>query len=592
MQNQLLILSIIYNIFIFTINVISQPIQEENKPEFIFIRNVNFHGNSAIETKLLHTLLGISPGQKFNQTQLETGLYNILNAYKKLGYLFAKVSYEAVPIVLDQMILNINIIEGEFISMGKIGLSGDYVFPREQLLKMFNIRRSRIFDEDIFNGDIDRLIKFYSENGYPLVKISVEEINIENNKINIDINIQAGSIVRIKSFELNGLKKTKRNVILREMTFKPGDVFSQRDIDESFRRLNNMGYFQNVSPISFSPDEEGFVSLTTDLVEGRTGRFSGLLGYNPSEEVQNENKLNGSLEFLETNLFGTGRKTSVKVRLGFTDVYEFSYTEPWILGSPIDAGIQIRSIQRTDDLLNYKFSEREFIIDGNSRVFRMISISTAIVYKKIDSSILLTEKSDADEILPLSHYSKDTEIYSDITEGKKYGVIFAIQRDSRDYYNNPSTGRLDRISTEISRGDFKLFKVWLDLNQYFQIFSKQVLALGVHGARTWGEKIPPTELFYLGGANTLRGYKEDIFRGRGRILANCEYRFLVGRDSNFFLFLDTGTVYNDKLEPIRIGYGLGIRLESASGMVSIDYGLARGDSILSGKIHVSLGAMF
>ncbi|MGQ9611116.1 MAG: POTRA domain-containing protein, partial [bacterium] len=182
MKNQVLIFSII--LFIFIYNVISLPIQEENNSEFVFIHNINFHGNSAIETKLLNTLLGISPGQRLNQTQLETGLYNILNAYKKLGYLFAKISYESVPIAVDQIVLNINVAEGEFIGMGKIVLSGEPVFPKEQLLKMFNIQRSSVFDEDTFNNDIDRLVKFYSENGYPLVKIFINGIEIENNKIN------------------------------------------------------------------------------------------------------------------------------------------------------------------------------------------------------------------------------------------------------------------------------------------------------------------------------------------------------------------------------------------------------------------------
>ncbi len=590
MQNILLIISIIFNLFFLTFSTISQPIQEEKEIEKVFIRNINFIGNTVIEDKSLNTLLGISPGQVFSQTQLESGLNNILNAYKNLGYIFAKVSYESVPIALDQVVLNINVIEGEFITMGKIDISGEYVFPKEQLLKMFNIRNSRVFNEDIFNNDIERLIKFYSENGHPLVKIFVEKVNIENGKIDISINIQAGSIVRIKNFEVNGLKKTKKDVVLREVTFKPGDVFDQRRIDESFRRLNNMGYFQSVNPISFSSDEDGFVNLVTDLIEGRTGIFSGLLGYNPSEEAQNGNKLIGSLELIETNLFGTGRKISMKARLGFTDIYEFSYTEPWIFGSPVDAGVQVRSIKRTDNLLNYRFSESEFIFEGKSRIFRMINLSTAIIYKKIDSSKLLTQKYDSNEILP--YFSENKEIDNNITEGRKYGIIFTIQRDSRDYYKNPSFGRFDRLSTEISRGDFKLFKVWLDLNQYFQIIDKQILALGLHGAKVWGEKIPPPELFYLGGANTLRGYKEDIFRGNAKILANCEYRFLVSRDSNFFLFLDAGTVYNEKLDLIKIGYGLGIRLESANGMISMDYGLAKGDSILNGKIHVSLGATF
>ncbi len=594
MRKQILTISFISYIFLLTFNVISQPIQEKNEPENIIIRNVNFFGNNAIETKLLNTVLGVSQGQRFNQSQLEAGIYNILNAYKRLGYLFAKVSYQSVPIALDQIILNINIIEGDFIGMGDINLTGDYVFPEERLLKLFSIQRSRIFDEVLFRNDIDRLIRFYSENGYPLVEISVEDLNIENNKINININIQTGPLAKIRDIEINGLRKTKRSVILREMKLKPGDIYDQRNIDESFRRLKNLGYFQDVSPISFSADEEGFVNLKTEVIEGRTGMLNGLVGYNPSEEAQNGNKLIGSLEMLETNLFGTGRKISIKARSGVTDVYEISYTEPWILNSPIDTRIQIRSIQRTDNILNYVFSEREFILDGTARVFRLTNVSTGVIYKKMDSSVLINQKSSANLLNDRlsQNFSGDIEINNEITNGKKYGVIFTIQRDSKDYYNNPSSGRLDRLSTEISRGDFRLFKIWLDMNQYFQIFDKQVLALGVHGARVWGEKIPPTELFYLGGATTLRGYKEDIFRGKGKILMNCEYRFLVGKDSNLFLFLDAGTVYNDKLDPIKIGYGLGIRLESASGMINMDYGLARGDSILSGKIHVSLGAMF
>jgi hypothetical protein len=53
-------------------------------------------------------------------------------------------------------------------------------------------------------------------------------------------------------------------------------------------------------------------------------------------------------------------------------------------------------------------------------------------------------------------------------------------------------------------------------------------------------------------------------------------------------------VYNkgEGLDTLKLGYGVGMRLKSRTGLVSVDYGLARGDSILSGKIHVSLGATF
>ena len=180
--------------------------------------------------------------------------------------------------------------------------------------------------------------------------------------------------------------------------------------------------------------------------------------------------------------------------------------------------------------------------------------------------------------------------------GIKYGLTFSLQRDSRNYYLNPVRGRVDKIALEISQGDFKLRKIWLDFNQYFQTWEKQVVAIGLHAASTWGINIPPTELFYLGGANTLRGYNEDWFKGPRRLYSNIEYRFLTGRASQIFLFLDLGTVSKidqpNVLESLKIGYGFGMRLESKGGLMSLDYGLARGYSALEGKIHLSLGTAF
>ncbi len=178
----------------------------------------------------------------------------------------------------------------------------------------------------------------------------------------------------------------------------------------------------------------------------------------------------------------------------------------------------------------------------------------------------------------------------------KYGVTLGLTRDSRDYFLNPTRGRLDHVACEFSTGDFKLRKLWVDLRGYFPTWRRQVIAIGLHGAAAWGDNIPPTELFYLGGANTLRGYDEDWFFGARRVYANLEYRLLVGRTSQFFVFTDLGTVTQVNqptvFDPLRVGYGFGMRLESKGGLLRMDYGLAEGRSALEGKIHVNLGTAF
>ena len=548
------------------------PTQIDSSETDRYIRRIIFHGNNAVEDKILTELLDIKPGQRFDPQLISDALPRILIEYKNIGYMFAKVEWECRPAEKDQVAVYINIREGEIVKMGEIKLSGNIVFSKDELLDKFDTLRSSFFDDSAFQRDMERLLKLYSDNGYPLAKISPSEFRIENGKLNVKIDIDEGLQVKIKQINISGLGKTKEQVVLRELTIHPGDIFDQSEIDESQRRLNNLGYFQGMSQMTFSQAGDDGVILNFSVTEGRTGRFSGILGYNPSEDEVGGQKFTGVLEAAETNLLGTGRQIALSGKFGLIDTYEFAYEEPWVLNTPIDIGIRLWGTEQTDVVSEQSLKEWAASLGGTMRMIRYMEGSLAVAYKQIKSSV------ETDDLL----------------NGRKYSISIAIQRDSRDYFVNPSAGRLDRISTEVSRGDFKTFKIWLDLNQYFKTWQRQVFAIGLHGARVWGKRIPPTETLYLGGATTLRGYSEDFFRGEGRIFANCEYRFLVSRDSQFFSFLDGGTIYDvdNGLGRFKMGYGVGMRLKSRSGLVNVDYGLARGDSILSGKIHVSLGAMF
>jgi len=548
----------------FAVQVSSEKVQRVHK--------IVFHGNNAMNDRSLAKLLTVSPGQKFDPKLIESSLHEVLTRYKKLGYMFARISWEATPLEKDRVDIRVTIVEGEIVEMGEIRLSGNKIFSTSELLDKFDVRKSRFFDESIFQSDMERLLKLYSDGGYPLVKISPSEFHIEDGRLYINIDIDEGTLTKIRQIQINGLKKTKESVVLRELAVHPNDIFDQRKIDESQRRLNNMGYFQDVSQISFSPAGADGVILSSSVVEGRTGQFSGLLGYNPSEGKSGERKFSGILEAAETNLFGTGRQITARFKVGLMDSYEFGYEEPWAFDKPVDLGVHLRGVRQTDALSGQSLREWAAGLSGATHIGRSIDGSLDAVYKRFRSS----------------------DSKNRLTNGEKYSLIFAVQRDSRDYSANPSMGRLDHTALEISRGDFKIVKAWLDLNQYFKTLKQQVLALRFHGARVWGERIPPTEMLYLGGANSLRGYSEDFFRGEGRLFANCEYRLLAGRNSQFFLFLDGGTYYKKRegLSSLKLGYGLGMRLESLNGLVSVDYGLAKGDPVLKGKIHVSLGATF
>jgi hemolysin activation/secretion protein len=90
----------------------------------------------------------------------------------------------------------------------------------------------------------------------------------------------------------------------------------------------------------------------------------------------------------------------------------------------------------------------------------------------------------------------------------------------------------------------------------------------------------------------LRGYRENQFRGDIAAWMNLEYRFLLGRNTRVFLFNDWGAYHfkdsQSEIEEILPGYGIGIRLDTALGIMAVDFGLGKGDDFSQAKIHFGI----
>ena len=561
------------------------------------IRQIVFEGLKHLSRKQLSKLIGIDAGQPYLPTEMVAGLNRVLEKYRKDGFVFASIEPEVTTIPPDQVQIRLHIHEGTRARTGKITIDGNHLLSTGDLRRAVGLREGAPFSQTAFEGGIDKVLALYSERGYPKAEIEPTDFHLseEQGKVDLRLQIREGNQVRIGAVKLTGLQKTKPEVVLRELPVQTGDVFDQRKIDQSFHRLVNLGYFYEVSPFLLeegtTPEE---IIFNAKVTEARTGRFSGVIGYAPpTTEFEGAPQLTGVIEATEANLLGTGRGANFLWKSGLLRTLRIGYTEPWAFEKPIKIGVEYSQVKQRNQFTDAESDENAASVTVGARFRRLFEGSLGFSYKRIGFPT-------GDTLLPATSPSMPSPII-DVTDpsaqsGVKYGVTLGLTRDSRDYFLNPTRGRLDGVAFEFSRGDFKLRKLWVDLRGYFPTWRRQVIAIGLHGAAAWGDNIPPTELFYLGGANTLRGYDEDWFFGPRRVYANIEYRLLVGRTSQFFVFTDLGTVAQvDQptiFDPIRVGYGFGMRLESKGGLLRMDYGLAEGRSALEGKIHVNLGTSF
>ena len=586
------------------------------------IHQFRFNGNNHLNQNRLIKLFGWEKEKVYSRAEIVEGFERIVAAYREAGFVFAETSPD-IELMSENtetsnetdVAITVTIVEGKRVRIGEVILAGNEHFSEAEIQDQLNLRQGKLFTTVNLEQGLERIQTLYSEYGYPKVEIAPKnfQFSAETGTVDLLLTIREGAQAQIGEVKISGLKKTKTEVVLREIPLKPNQRFDQRDIDASYRRLRNLGYFYQINPnVLEAGATEDKINFHAHVTEAKTGRLSGVIGYAPpNSEADAAPQLTGILEARETNLLGTGRRVNFYWKSGLLKIFRLGYAEPWIFGKPVTIGIEYGQFKQQNpnraQLSGISNNDTEVVSEEQSgsvsattnfgRVFEGIM---TLGYKRINvpnTGLPVTPTPPLNSQTPA--FSNPSTITSTETipySGTKYSVTFRLTRDTRDYFLNPTRGRRDSVAIEVSRSDFQLRKVWLSLQQYFPTWRKQTVAVELHAAAAWGVNIPPTELFYLGGATTLRGYDEDWFSGPRRVYANLEYRFLVGPDSQIFVFTDLGALTlietPSVFDRLRIGYGVGARLESKGGILRINYGLAAGDSPLRGKIHVNLGASF
>lgn len=574
------------------------------------ITKIIFNGNKHFSQRKLRDLFGWESKKTYSRNEISDGFNRIVSSYRHDGYVFAQVLPVPTPHTVDYSRLTIvtRIREGKRLRYGDFSLSGNRLLSNSDILQEMRLHNGNYFTKTSLEQGIERIQLLYSEQGYPKVEIepTITQLAPTDGRIYFALQIKEGPLVRLSEIKVSGLHKTKPHIVLREIPLQVNETYHQRKIDQSYHRLRNLGFFYHIQPnmLEEGPTDDSII-FNAKVTEARTGRLIGILGYAPPVEgSDNVPQLTGVVEFSESNLFGTGRNVNIYWKSGLLRSLSVGYTEPWIFGRPISLGFSYSQLKQRNQFNDAESAEKSGSISGNTRLGDFYRSEVTLGYKQIRYDSVIPQGTIPTPLNPINNMNPIDNMLSTLSDtdtvhkhsGSKYSVSFRFTRDSRDYYLNPTQGRRDSIAVEISHSDFRLRKLWLDIQQYFQTWEDQIIAIEIHGASAWGINIPPTELFYLGGVNSLRGYDEDWFSGPRRANATFEYRFVMGRNSQLFAFLDMGSVtFVDKpseFDKLRVGYGIGARLESKGGIIQLDYGLAAGDSALRGKVHVKLGAAF
>ena len=192
-------------------------------------------------------------------------------------------------------------------------------------------------------------------------------------------------------------------------------------------------------------------------------------------------------------------------------------------------------------------------------------------------------------------------------------VAGSLTRDSRDSLVAPTKGDSLSLLLEFAGlgGDSRFVKTIANATYFQPIWLDHILSGRVevgYGVGWDGSDLPLFERFYLGGPNSIRGFK---FRrlspvdasgvrigGDTELLGNVEYIIPLPFNIRLAGFFDVGQVYGFgvKFDPtnLREAAGAGVRWISPFGPIRIDYGinLDRRAGEDFGAFHFSVGSPF
>lgn len=467
------------------------------------------------------------------------------------------------------------------------------------LRRLAEISEGSPLQQTVVERDVQAILAEYTELGFPFTAIRIvvhPDDSLTPPRAALVFSITEGPRVALREITVQGNSATQNDVITREARLRSGDMFSQSRLDRLRSRLDRLQLFSSVGDIQLyllndssagSPILRNGGLLCT-VQEGNATTFDGVLGYVPGATAQESGYLTGAVSLVMKNVFGTGRKIAARWQreTAATQELELHYTEPWFLQLPLDIGAGY--FQRKQDSLYVK---NVLSLRGDYNLTDELTLSGTM---------------NSESIYPSSNLQQFT-----VYESSSLFFGGEIKYDTRDNSRAPTSGL--RYSTSYQSGTKKITgpaqfitqtdiknyftsRIAMDVDMYTMPWRRHVFALGVHGKQVTSSVIELSDMFPIGGSTTVRGYRESQFFGSRIAWTSLEYRYLTGRLSHVFTFIDAGYFSRPDQtssgiaaqEKLLTGVGIGTRLETALGILGVSYALGKGDTFSTGKIHFGI----
>jgi len=534
----------------------------------VFLFSFNFAQNIQVEFTVVDSLeLNNMRGFK-KETVKSTFDFNQLLQKKQLYWInkgFFLVSFETIN---QESTSLVNVSLGP--KFKKIAVEIDEKDSWQ--LKKFNVQFSKnssgiyFFTANEFESFLKSSLEAFLNNGYPFVKIVFENVQISKNEISVSLKIDRGMIYKWTEIHIKGDSSISITAIQNITGVYKEAIFNESIVAQVDKRIEQISFLTTIKKSELLFTEKG-VELFLYLKSQKNSSIQGAIGLQPNPLTQSL-VLTGDLQMKLTNVFRKAEQLDLNWRSiqPQTQSLNFKFIYPYLFKTPFGIDTRFNLYKRDSTFLDLKSS-------------------LGVIYTlKNGSQLKASYQLLASNLLYAANSSQSFSNLATVRTNA-YGLTFSQRK--LDYIPNPSKGKSifleafigSRNSTKDSITETKnVGKFAFQIENYFSIAKRHVLKLALGFETYAAPTIYQNELYRFGGLNTLRGFNEDELFASTKAIYTIEYRFLVDKNSNAFVFFDQAIYENNSINYLKdnpFGAGVGFSFGSKLGIFTISYAIGK-----------------
>jgi outer membrane protein insertion porin family len=562
----------------------------------VAVRDVQFLGNRAFTDDQLASALKDNRAQglstllngrgTFNEDKYGEDAERVVDFYKDRGYITAQVGQPQLRTLDDSddgrtrwIQLRIPVTEGRQYRVGTLAIAGNTVVKAEALRALVPLAAGDVYSQARIKKALDKARELYGSGGY-FEFTAYPDLQPRDGTgiVDVTLRVTEGKQYFVNRITFAGNTHTKDEVVRRELALVEAGVFNTEALKMSVRRLNQLGYFKALEgeaiDVQKTPDMDDRVDIRLKVEEQNRNQISFGAGVSQYEGFF------GNASFTTANFIGRGETVTIALQKGTrSNNYSVGFTEPYIFGRPISAGVTLYS-RKIDyqvysaNAVDYSEARAGFSTTAGWAFRRFTRVTASYGYEVADTASSAAFRKAFQETgastVPRLDDGRHTE--SSITPALTYSTVdqpLAPRRGMRLSGSYQYAGGLLGGTTNFVRPEAEAIV-------YIPVTRRTALGLRANagGIRNYSSTELPYYLrYFLGGEATIRGVdirsvgplnaNNAALGGTKFVLFNAEYYFDILPMVRALVFHDAGQAFDEKhainLRQLRTSSGAELR---------------------------------